>query len=367
MKIEVTKEGLLGVVGKAEKVAGKNPTLPVLAGLLLEAEKNELTIRATNLDLGIVLKLAVKTIEPGKVVIPAHVLYSFLSSLAKEKSLTLSSDGQTMLVKTGSTQTSIKTLPLDDFPIIPEVKEQEGFSLPCSDFIAGVKAVVYAAAVGSIKPELSSVCIFSEGNTLIFVATDSFRLAEKRLKIKKIPHFERLLIPQRNLVEIARILDQVEGDVSLSLEENQLALRAGQIYLTSRVIDGVFPDYRQIIPKEFAAKAIVLKQDLIASLKTSLIFSDSFNQIKLSTHPTKKQFEIETKNQNVGESVYNLDAALEGKELVLAVNHRYFTDCFQAIGADSLSISFAGEAKPIVVDGVGDKSFMYLVMPMNRT
>jgi DNA polymerase-3 subunit beta len=367
MKIEATRENMLGVVNRAEKVAGKNPTLPVLAGLLLEAEKNTLTIRATNLDLGIVLKIPVKVLEEGKVVVPANVLNSFLNSLAKEKSLTLSTDGQTLLVKTGTTSSTIKTLPLDDFPIIPEIREQEGFSLPCKDFIIGVKSVLYAAAVGSIKPELSSVCIFPEGNTLVFVATDSFRLAEKRLKIKKIPHFERLLIPQRNIAEIVRIFDEVDEDLSFSVEENQLALRAGQIYVTSRVIEGVFPDYKQIIPKEYASKAVVLKQDLVNSLKTSLIFSDNFNQLKLVTNPEKKHFEIEAKNQNVGENIYTLPAALEGKSITLAVNHRYFTDCFGAIPADSLAISFAGEARPIVLEGVGDKSFTYLVMPMNRT
>ncbi len=367
MKIETTKDKLVDAVSRAEKVAGRNPTLPVLAGLLLEAKDNTLTVKATNLDLGISLTIAVKVLEEGRIVVPAQVLGAFLNSLSKEKTLTLVADEQTMTVETSATRSVMKTLSVDEFPIIPVIDENDSFKMPAKDMVSGIKAVSYAAAVGSIKPELSSVCIFHEGEALVFVATDSFRLAEKRVKIKKAPHFDRILIPQKNALEIARIFDSIDDDISVSIEENQMALRAGNIYLTSRIIEGLFPDYKQIMPKEFVSKVVLLKQDLITSLKTSLIFSDNFNQCKLVVDPTKKHFEIDTKNQNVGENVYTIPAAIQGKEITLAVNHRYFTDCFSSISADSLTISFAGEARPIVVEGVGDKNFTYLVMPMNRT
>jgi len=366
MKIESIKEKLVDAVSRAEKVAGRNPTLPVLAGLHLEAKGTTLTIKATNLDLGISISLPVKVVEEGAVVVPAQILASFLNSLSKEKSITLFAKDQTLTVNTSSTHSTIKTLPAEEFPIIPEIKEGESFSLPTRDLVNGIKAVSYAAAVGSIKPELSSICLLHEAENLVFVATDSFRLAEKKIKVKKAPHFNSLLIPQKNAVEIVRIFDSVDDDVSLTIEDNQIAMRAGNIYLTSRIIDGTFPDYKQIVPKEFTSKAVVLKQDIVSSLKTALIFSDTFNQLKFTVSPKEKLFEIESKNQNVGENIYKIDAALEGKELALSVNHRYFTDSFNSIAADSLSISFAGEGKPIVLEGIGDKSFKYLVMPMNR-
>ena len=366
MKIESIKEKLVDAVSRAEKVAGRNPTLPVLAGLCLEAKGSTLTIRATNLDLGISIKLPVKVIEEGMVVVPAQVLSAFLNSLSKEKSITLSAKDQTLTINTPSTHSTIKTLPPEEFPIIPEIKENNSFSLPVEDFIAGVRSVSYAAAVGSIKPELSSVCLLHEGEFLVFVATDSFRLAEKKIKVKKIPHFNSLLIPQKNAAEIVRIFDNVDDDLSLSIEENQIALRAENIYLTSRIIDGTFPDYKQIIPKEITSKVVALKQDIVSSLKTSLIFADSFNQLKFTVSPKEKLFEIESKNQNVGENTHTIAAALEGKDISLSVNHRYFTDSFNALLSDSISLSFAGEGRPIVLEGVGDKSFRYLVMPMNR-
>jgi len=146
-----------------------------------------------------------------------------------------------------------------------------------------------------------------------------------------------------------------------------MGLRSQNIYLISRTIEGIFPDYKQIIPKETSSKAILLKQDLINSLKTSFIFSDSFNQLTLKLLPKTKSFEIESKNSTVGESVCGIDAVLEGENISINVNHRYFMDCLQSITTDSISLSFGGQAKPIIIQGVGDTSFLYLVMPMNQS
>lgn len=367
MKIECIKEQLEEVLNKADKIAGKNITLPVLAGLYLDARQNSLSIKATNLDLGISLTLPVKVIESGIVVVPAHVISSFISSLSKDRNITISTKNQVLEIKTSSTKTGIKTLSSEDFPVIPEIGEDKVFSMPTRDLLFGIKSVLYAAAVGSIKPELSSISITYEGEFLIFAATDSFRLAEKKIRVKKVPHFKQILIPQKNAMEIVKIFDKSDEEISISIEEHQIALRAQNIYLTSRIVEGAFPDYRQIIPKETTSKAVLLKQDLINSLKTSLIFSDVFNQLTLKLSPKAKSFEIESKNSTIGESVHTVESVLEGDNISINVNHRYFTDCFQSIMTDSVSLSFSGQAKPIIIQGVGDTSFLYLVMPMNQS
>lgn len=367
MKIECIKEQLEEALSKADKIAGKNTTLPVLSGFYLDARDNTLTVKATNLDLGVSIKIPVKVNEPGIVVIPAHVLTSFVSSLSKDRNLTLTTKEQVVEIKTASTKTNLKTLPHEEFPIIPEVGDDNAFTLPARDFVFGIRSVIYAAAVGSVKPELSSIAITHEGDYLTFAATDSFRLAEKKIKIKKMPHFKQILIPQKNALEMIKIFDKGEDEISISIEEHQLALRSGGVYLTSRIIEGNFPDYRQIIPKQTSTSAVVLKQDLVNSLKTSLIFSDSFNQLTLKLNPVAKSFEIETKNSTLGESTHKIEAVIDGEEISINVNHRYFTDCFQSIMTDSLNLAFSGQAKPILVSGIGDTSFLYLVMPMNQS
>lgn len=367
MKIECIKEQLEEAFNKADKIAGKNMTLPVLSGFYLDAHQNTLLIKATNLDLGISISVPVKVTEPGNVVVPAHIITSFISSLSRDRNITMNTKDQVLEVKTSSTKTNIKTLPSEEFPIIPEVGDDSAFTMPTRDLVFGIRSVIYAAAVGSIKPELSSISITHEGEYLVFAATDSFRLAEKKIRTKKAPHFKQILIPQKNALEIIKVFDRGEEEISISIEEHQMAMRSNGVYLTSRIIEGTFPDYRQIIPKQTTTSATLLKQDLINSLKTSLIFSDSFNQLTLKLNPVSKEFQIESRNSTVGESVHSLDAVLEGDELSINVNHRYFTDCFQSLTTDSLTLSFSGQAKPIVVQGVGDTSFLYLVMPMNQS
>ena len=367
MKIECIKDQLEEALSKAAKIAGRNVTLPVLEGFYLDARQNSLSIKATNLDLGISITLPVKVTEPGIVVVPAHIISSFISSLSKDRSITINTKNQILEIKTPTTKTSIKTLPSEDFPIIPEINDDKFFSIPARDLIFGIRSVIYAAAVGSIKPELSSISLTHEGEFLVFAATDSFRLAEKKIRIKKIPHFKQILIPQKNAMEIVKIFDKGEEEVSISIEEHQMALRSQNIYLTSRIIEGAFPDYRQIIPKETTSKAVVLKQDLTNSLKTGLIFSDTFNQLTLKLSPKAKSFEIESKNIAIGENVCAVESVLEGDDISINVNHHYFTDCFQSITTDSVSLCFSGQAKPIIIQGVGDTSFLYLVMPMNQS
>ncbi|PIP55464.1 MAG: DNA polymerase III subunit beta [Candidatus Zambryskibacteria bacterium CG22_combo_CG10-13_8_21_14_all_42_17] len=367
MKIECIKDQLEEVLSKADKIAGKNITLPVLSGLYLDARQNFLVVKATNLDIGVSLNLPVKVIEPGIVVVPSHIISSFISSLLKDRNIVISTKNQTLEVKTLSTKTIIKTLPSEDFPVVPDIGDDKVFSMPARDIIFGIKSVIYAVSIGGVKPELSSISITHEGDFLVFAATDSFRLAEKKIRVKKIPHFKQILIPQKNAIEIIKIFDKGDEEISISIEEHQIALRSKNTYLTSRIIDGTFPDYHQIIPKEIITKAVLLKQDVINSLKTSIIFSDNFNQLTFKISPKGKNFEIESKNSNIGESVHTIDTVLEGEDIEINVNYRYFIDCFQSIMTDSVSLSFSGETKPIIIQAVGDTSFLYLVMPMNQS
>ena len=138
------------------------------------------------------------------------------------------------------------------------------------------------------------------------------------------------------------------------------------VYLVSRVIDGSFPDYKQIIPKEYKTEVVLLKQDLLSALKLGNVFSDTFNQIILRVVPGEKLFEITTKNTTVGENHNVLETVLKGEDITISFNYKYIIDCFQSIKSDSLALSFSGLGKPLLVKGVSDRSFLYIVMPMNK-
>ncbi len=366
MKAECIKEKFSSAVSKAEKITGKNMTLPILSCILIEAKGNFLTVKATNLDLGIEIKIPAKVAVEGVVAVPGQVLSSFLTNLVGDNSLKIEEKEGNLYVFGTNSQTTIKCFPKEDFPTIPKIIDGQIYELNSPDLVKGLKSVWYSASLSSIKPELSSVYIHSGDNGLVFVATDSFRLAEKVIKFKKNSDFEQILIPFKNVVDLLKIISEEKDDLAVNFSKNQISFEYKDIYIVSRVIDGVFPDYQQIIAKDFKTEVIVLKQDLINNLKLSNVFSDSFNQINIKVSLKDKKLELKTKNANVGESVNKLVATVSGEEIEINFNHKYIIDCFQSIDSDSVSLSFNGLNKPMVIRGVSDKSFTYLVMPMNR-
>ncbi len=366
MNIECIKEKLGAALSKVEKITGKNISLPILSCVLLEAKDSTLTIKATNLDLGIEIKLPVKVIKPGVVAVSGGVLNNFIGSLQNDKNISLEVVDGNLKVKTEHSQALIKTFPIDDFPGIPKINDGISFTFNISDLIKSFKSVIYSASISTIRPTLSSVLIYSEEDSIVCVATDSFRLAEKRAKVKKHKDFNQILIPVKNIPEIIRTFEDIKDDVTVFLNQNQIAFVYENIYLTSRVIDGTFPDYKQIIPKEVKTEVVVLKQDFITALKISNIFSDKFSQVVFNISPKNKTFSMTTRNMDIGENIHKLDAVLKGDDLNISFNFKYIVDCFQSMDSDSVSLYFCDTNRPMVMTPVGDKSFLYLVMPMNK-
>lgn len=367
MKIECSKENLLNGISIAEKSTGKNLTLPVLGCILIESKKNIVTIRATNLDLGIEIKIPSNVIENGIVAVPGNILYSSISAIYSGSKVILELIKNNLIISTNNSRTLINSYPHSDFPTLPTVDKKNSFEIKASTFLKGLEAVWYSSSTSTIKPELSSVYIYTNDKKILFVGTDSFRLSEKKLIHKNIQEFDPILIPIRNVPEIIKVLEYLDEDsVEIALNENQISFTTDKIYLTSRLIDGTFPDYKQIIPKKHSTEVILLKQDLINVLKKINIFSDKFNQVKFYISTTKKKFTLHTKNNDVGETTEIVQAAITGEDLDINFNHRYINDCLQSITSDSISLSFDGVGKPVVISGVSDPSYLYLVMPMNR-
>jgi len=365
MKLECGIEKIKNGILQVEKITGKNLTLPILSSILLIAEGKSLKLRATNLSLGVEIEIPAKIEKEGILAVSGGTLAGIFSNIFQNENIYLEGEGGNLLVKTKKSRIKLKGQTPDDFPTIPKVIGKT-FEIESKKLIEGIKGVYYSSSVSDIKPEISSVYIYSDGDNLVFVSTDSFRLAEKKIKIKGIEEISGILIPFKNVPEILRIFGEIEDIVSVCFNKNQISFSSDGVYLTSRVIDGVFPDYRQIIPKEFKIESIVLKQDLLNALKLSNIFSDKFNQINLSIKPKEKIFELSSQNNDVGENKTYLDSVVKGEDALLGFNYKYFLDCFQSINTDSISIKLNQASKPMVISGVGDNSFTYLIMPMNR-
>lgn len=366
MKIEINKNNLLKALTKADKITGKNVSLAVLQCVLIKTLENEIELSATNLELGIKVFIPAKVEKAGEIAISSSLLVSYLGNLLQEENLVLEHSEQTLKIIGKKSETQINTFQTTDFPSIPTIESNKKCKINSHDLIEGLKSVWYAASVSSIKPELSSVYLYSDSGELTFVATDSFRLAEKKPGAKT-EDFESILIPQRNVSEIIRVFEGLEQEIIIIFGQNQVSFEIEkEVYLVSRVVDGVFPDYKQIVPKESKTEVSILKQDFINSLKISNLFSDNFNQVKFHLDAENGIFEITSKNTEKGESRTIVPATIKGDSLDINFNQKYITDCFNSIKAESFQINFNGVGRPMVMKGVNEGGFMYLVMPLNK-
>ncbi len=366
MKIECVREKLQEAISLSERMTGKNLNLPILSGLHLSATGNSLKIKSTNLDIGIELDIPVKVIKEGEVVVPSAIFNSYISGIAADKTIILEEDNGNLKIEGNKNNAVIKTYPKDDYPAIPRITEGSSFKINSKELTLGFKSVWFSASVSSIKPELSSVYIYKDQNDIVFVATDSFRLSEKRFKAVDIEGELSLLIPFKNVPEIIKVFDNGNQDINISFDKNQITFEKEGVYLVSRLINGSFPDYKQIIPKSTSSEVVALKHDLINALKVSTLFTDKFNQANISISVKNKTITLTTKNSDVGENKTVISASVEGEDYSANFNQKYLSDVFQSIYADSVYLSFNGPQRPVILRSNGDTSFLYLVMPMNR-
>ncbi len=373
MRVEYLKDKLRWAINIAEKMTGKNLSLPTLGQVMLEADQHVLKVKATNLDVGVELLLPAKVVEIGRVMVDGSVLSNFLANLYRGERVVLETTSQNLIVSSDNTSSVIKTYPIDDFPDIPRLNNDDNYSvtISSSQLVSGLKSVSYAASLSDIKPEIASIYLYQDQGSgdLVFVSTDSFRLAEKRLNLgvdNQSAKPPSLIIPARNVVEIIRAMDGLDELVKVSWDGNQVAFVTDKIYLVSRLVGGTFPDYRQIMPTNNQTKAIMTKTDLLNTLKLSNIFADKLNQVHLKIAVKDNLFEINSRHGDVGENTTKLSATLSGEDVEIGFNIRYLLDCFQSINTEKVSLSFNSHNRPIVVAGVGDSSFTYLIMPLNR-
>jgi DNA polymerase-3 subunit beta len=366
MNIECTKESLEKATTILHRVSGKNVNLPVLSCILIDVQPKKVILRATNLDLGVEIEIPAKIHTEGVAAVPAALFAQYIQTLGTELKVTLTLEGTTLTVTTKKGATDIQTLPPYDFPTLPIPDTSKVFLLPSKTLLQGIRAVSFSASTSSIKPELSSVYVTVLDKKCITVATDSFRLAEKSIPLTQVSQFDPILIPQKNIADILRILEHMDEDVEVKVTNTQLSFISGSIFVTSRLVDGSYPDYKQILPKNPTTVLTCLKEEFLSILKKATLFSDSFHQVGFVIDPKKRQCTIQASNSEIGAFKEDLEVSVTGEPLTINFNHRYLMDCFQSITTDSISLSFSGLGKPLIVRGVSDSSFLYVVMPMNR-
>jgi len=370
MKIGTTKEKLLSAILLVERIVGKKESLPVLSCIRLEVGK-EVSISATNLEAGIEIKIAADIEEVGIVAVNAHVLSQTIRSISGDK-ITLTLEDNNLLIESRGTKTLIKTVSHTEFPILFSKEEKRGITISREQLLHGIQAVSYAASPSMIRPELGSVFVSLSNSGIVTVATDSFRLAEKNISTSSIKDAQDILIPLKHALEITHILESIDAEtVNLSIDDSQINISSTGGNITnlryiSRVVDGQFPNYKEIIPRTFTTEATVLKNDFAEMLRKARVFSGNDQHLGLHLYPKRKIFSATAQSNNVGEMSDSIDAAISGDDLDINFHIGYLSDCFSSTQSDSIVLGFSGPARPMVIRGVSDSSFTYLVMPLNR-
>src|SRR3989344_809531 len=380
MKFECIRDNLRQALESVERVATKQTPLLILNSLILEAKKNTLTIKATNLDLGVEYSLPVKVEKQGICAIQSGVLVTFISNINSSTPLNFELIGTQLHISSPRHSTSIKTTPFEDFPRIPRVESKDiigTFHVSGTILTSGIRSVQSAAAITDIKPEIAAIYMEHHTNELIFVATDMFRLAEKSIKLedkekkggdKKEVVGEPLaiLIPTSNAGETARSVESA-GEMKVSFSKTEVMIESRELYIFSRLVAGPYLNYKQAIPTHVAPSILISKEELQGTLRAGSVFTDAFHQVHIRIIPDEKLCEITSKNQDTGESVGTPEVRGSGESIEGNFNARFIIDGLQAILGDTLELLFAGKDKPMLIQGYTDHSLRYIVAPLNRS
>ena len=366
MHTTTTKDELQRGMDIVSRISTKHQTLPVLQCVLIKTNTNGISLHATNLELGVSVTISATNKEEGVVAVPAQTLSQTIS-LLNQKEVTLEVKENSLFINTKGSKAEIKTLNHKEFPSIPTI-ETKPQTLNGALFALGIKTAAFAASQSSIKPELGSVYLHQKKeHTLTFVATDSFRLVEKTTQQQGVVLDAPIMIPSRNALELARVCEVVNEDVNFCVSENQISLSFDSgVYITSRLVEGSFPDYKSIIPKEFQTNATLLVSDLVHALKMTNVFSNTFMQVRFSVNTKRNILTVSSQSGEVGNTEGEVAAVADGGDLELSFNQRYLSEPLTHFSDESITLKFAGIGRPMVMEGVADQSFRYLVMPMNK-
>ncbi len=373
MKFTCTKENLNHTLALVGGLAGRQTNLPILSNILISAGDSKVDFVTTNLEIAVKTGLRAKIEQKGEFTVPAKTLADYVNLLPDEQ-ITMELKNNEMLVRCGNSSTKIKGAPADDYPVIPEIEEQHSYVILVDNFKSSLGEVVVAAAKNEIRPELSGV-YFSffkdDAANLTLAATDSYRLAEKKIKVDQGKDEFDCIVPGRTVYELIRLLalsknKETETKVRLWVSENQLAIRYDNFEMSSRLIEGKYPDYNQIIPKEFKTSALVPAGVMINKIKAASLFTTiGVNAVAFDLNASDKTVGISSTSTQTGEHSSRIDAQMQGEENSILLNHRYVLDGLQQM-EDEVEFKVNSAEAPCLLRPKNKQDYLYIVMPIRQ-
>lgn len=373
MKATVLKENLKDALFVGERISIKSLSLPILNSLLLVVEKNFLQLEATDLEIGLRFRILSKNEEEGRAVIPSKSFSQFLD-LVKENQITLVDANNNLEILGKGFKTIIRGLAPEDFPIIPNVQGDEPFlHIEAQTLCKGLASIAGFTGQTQTRPEISGVLFLFQKNILKLVATDSFRLGEKILYLKEENSLDAsLILPTKTCRELIGIFGELPGPLRITVSptlvafdyENQERPELPKIQLVSRVIEGEYPHYQDIIPSKHETTALVEKTDFLNQLKAASLFTGKTNEVKLTLDEKEQTIEFSAKNLDMGEHVSTMKATVEGTTQEVAFNWRFLADGIVHIEDDTIELGITGQESPATLKPKAIEGYLYVAMPI---
>lgn len=373
MKLVVLQEKLKEGLGIIERASGKSLSLPVLNNTLIRAEKSLLCLMATDLELGIKWWTLAKIEKGGEVVVPTRLLSSIVS-LLPDKQINIEEKEGSLLVECLNFKNQIKGFSSEDFPIIPEVSGERFAEINSSSFCQGLSQVVDFATPSQARPEISGIFLSFQEGLVRMASTDSFRLGEKTLTLEKIvPSHEGIsfIIPQKTAREVVNVFAEKPGKLKIYFSPNQALFECQmaetprpQIQLSSRLIEGEYPVYQEIIPKKYETQITLSRSYFLNQVKIASLFGGKTNEIRFKINSKKEEIEIFSQSPDLGQHQSFLGGKVKGQAVEASFNYRFLSDGLLTIKSSEVLFELNGEDGPAVLRPVGDQSYLYVVMPI---
>jgi DNA polymerase III subunit beta len=379
VKLSCTKENLHQGLAITSHVSSKNINYPILNNVLLKADKGGLKLIATNLNISITCNIRGKIEQIGDYTIPSKLCFDYVNLLPNER-IDIDLIDEALLLTCGSQKTKIKGEGSSEFPIVPPPQDGETYAVPVAALGTALSQVLFAAATNESRPELAGICLgfhneASGKGTITLAATDSYRLSERIVKTSGGSEQQKdIIVPQRTLLELARVISILKDDiesgenVEMSVSENQIVFRYGGVEIISNLVEGKYPDYRQVIPSDSKTTVNVEKSELQKAVKAVSLFAKTgLFDVKLRIDPQEQVIELRGEDATRGENVIRIPAAIEGVESDIAVNYRYLLDGLTATRTDKVVMKFIDKRNPcVILPHESEDAFRYIVMPIRQ-
>lgn len=361
MNLQVTQENLAKALNTVARVANTKNTLPILANLMIKTAGTRLSIAATNLDIAITHLVGAKVQEEGAITVPARLMQDFVSSLPSGV-INLKLDGHKLNITTDKYESTINGIAAEEFPVMPALNKSQTWATAAKDLRQALNQVIVAASSDEARPTITGVFLHTMDGQLYVVATDSYRLAEK--KLQKTKEDVNLLVPASAMHDLLRILSDTEDEVTVSSDDQQVLFKVGDVELVTRQIEGKYPDYKKLIPATFTTTVTVKRSDFLNITKVSSLFArESAGSVTIKASEKDKNVSIRSIASQLGENTASADAEVKG-ESDITLNSRYLLDALNACHTEKVVFGFNGKLEPSVLKEVGSDDYTHVIMPL---